>query len=150
VLRHRPTLKCEPTWRPKKAAAVGVATISSTRDGSAARPAVMVTRSCRENSPSSLAISSTWARSTLLRPPLGVSVAAPYELAQLTRLTWGSRAIWEMKPEVHASVSFGCTNRSEGFVPARNVGYEDSVRRAPAIEAMATPPTSPMRRAMAR
>ena len=34
-------------------------------------------------SPSTLAISSTWARSTWSKPPLGVSVAAPYELAQL-------------------------------------------------------------------
>ena len=101
VLRQTPMLKCEPTWRPKKAAAVGVATNSSARDGSAARPSVMVTRSCRAYSPSSLAISSTWARSTLSRPPLGVSVSAPYELAQLTRFTWGRRAICEMKPEVH-------------------------------------------------
>ena len=40
-------------------------------------PAVMVTRSCRAYSPSTLAISSTWARSTLSTPPLGVSVSAP-------------------------------------------------------------------------
>ena len=84
------------------------------------------------------------------RPPLGVSVSAPYELAQLTRFTWGSRAICEMRPEVHDSEVLGCTSRSDGLVPARNVGYEDSVRRAPAIDAMATPPTSPMSRAMAR
>jgi hypothetical protein len=37
------------------------------------------------------------------------------------------------------------TFMSEGFVLARNVGYDDCVSRAPAIEAMATPPTSPMR-----
>jgi hypothetical protein len=34
---------------------------------------------------------------------------------------------------------------SEGFVLARKVGYDDCVNRAPAIEAMATPPTSPTR-----
>ena len=110
----------------------------------------MVTRSCRAYSPSSLAISSTWARSTWFRPPLGVSVSAPYELAQLTRFTWGSRAICAMKPEEHDTEVDGWTSRSEGSVPARNVGYEDSVRRAPAIDAMATPPTSPMRSARAR
>jgi hypothetical protein len=55
-----------------------------------------------------------------------------------------------MKPEVHDTEVLGWTSRSEGLVPARNVGYEDSVRRAPAIEAMATPPTSPIRRARAR
>ena len=69
---------------------------------------------------------------------------------RLIRFTWGSRASWERKPDVHEIVSVGSTSRFDGRVPARNVGYEDSVRRAPAIEAMATPPTSPMRMAMAR
>src|ERR1700733_13620239 len=117
VLRHTPMLKWEPTWRPKKAAAVGEATTSSARDGSAARPSVMVTLSCWAYSPSSLAMSSTWARSTWFTPPLGVSVSAPYELAQLTRFTWGSRAICEMNPEVHDSEVPGCTSRSDGSVP---------------------------------
>jgi hypothetical protein len=86
----------------------------------------------------------------LSRAPLGRSISAPYELAQLTRRTWGSRAICAMKPKVHPTEVLSCTSRSDGLVPPRNGGYEDSVRRAPAIDAMATPPTSPTRRAMAR
>ena len=38
------------------------------------------------------------------------------------------------------------TFMSDGFVLARNVGYDDWVRRAPAIAPMARPPTRPMRR----
>ena len=40
--------------------------------------------------------------------------------------------------------------RSDGLVLARKVGNDDCVRRAPAMDAMATPPTSPMSKTMAR
>jgi hypothetical protein len=39
---------------------------------------------------------------------------------------------------------------SDGLVLARNVGYEDCVRRPAAIDAMAVPPINPMRRTMLR
>ncbi len=77
----------EPTCNPKNAAALGVATNSSGRDGSARRPEVIVTRSWLEYSPSALAMSSTWASRTLLRPPVGVSVPALNESAQATPRT---------------------------------------------------------------
>jgi hypothetical protein len=38
----------------------------------------------------------------------------------------------------------------DGLVLARNVGYDDWVRRADAIEAMTTPPIKPMRRVSMR
>src|SRR5437879_507956 len=42
------------------------------------------------------------------------------------------------------------TLRSEPLVLARNEGYDDCVRRAAAIEAMAMPPTRPTRSTIAR
>jgi hypothetical protein len=45
---------------------------------------------------------------------------------------------------------YAATVRSDGFVEARNVGYEDWVLRAPAIVPIASPPTRPTRTTMAR
>jgi len=47
-------------------------------------------------------------------------------------------------------VAYTDTFMSDGLVLARNVGYEDWVRRAAAIDAMAIPPISPISRTKLR
>src|SRR5437667_7628781 len=84
--------------------------------------------------------------------------AAPLKKARvLTRLTPPRRATSLTKPAEELRLAWllllmtkDDTLRSEALVLARNDGYDDCVRRAPAIEAMAIPPTRPTRSTMAR
>ena len=74
-----------------------------------------------------------------------------------TALTRGKRRRLELVPG-SAPALFGdpgCqlavgTNKVDGLVLARKVGYEDWVRRAAAIEPMARPPSSAIKRTIAR
>jgi hypothetical protein len=79
----------------------------------------------------------------------GMNVGAPIVR---TRFTPGTRAILAVKGAT-APPEFGTytdTDRSDGLVLARKVGYEDWVRRPAATDAMATPPISPTNSTMAR
>src|SRR5438309_7317770 len=84
--------------------------------------------------------------------------AAPSRKARvLTRLTPPRRATSFAKPAETSSLAWllllrpkDDTLRSDALVLARNEGYDDCVRRAPAIEAMAIPPTRPTRSTIAR
>jgi hypothetical protein len=69
-----------------------------------------------------------------------------------TLFTPGRRAISAVNGGT-APPEFGTysdTVMSDGLVLARKVGYEDWVRRPAAIDAMAIPPTNPIRSTMAR
>jgi hypothetical protein len=71
-----------------------------------------------------------------------------------TRFTSGRRASLVatagLKVETPELLAATDTVRSEGFVLARKVGYDDWVRRPAAIDAMAVPPINPVNRTMLR
>jgi hypothetical protein len=82
--------------------------------------------------------------------PSGTTVGAS---ADTTLLTPGTRSIAAfneaagppLEPAVYTAIV-----KTDGLVLARNVGYEDCVRRPAATDAMATPPIDPMRRTTLR
>jgi hypothetical protein len=75
----------------------------------------------------------------------GASIA----LTRLTSLRWAIPLSNEVvaAPEPGAKMD---TVRSDGLVLARKVGYEDWVRRAASIDAIAVPPIKPMSRTTLR
>jgi hypothetical protein len=108
------------------------------------------------NMPSGLA--TNWSRLALEPPRLGVPFGLSGAIAGVNRLatllTSGRRAILYVKAaeydEGASPVLPTATVNCEGSVLARNVGYEDWVRRAAAIEAIATPPSNMTRTATLR
>ncbi len=85
--------------------------------------------------------------------PLGASGARVGVIRLETRRTPGRRAISAVRAGLKANGAPLLLPTEivtvEVLVLAKKVGYEDCVRRAPAIDPMASPPTSPMRSAMA-
>jgi hypothetical protein len=84
---------------------------------------------------------------------------APFEVSGTTVgsrlstcLTSGSRAISAVNeaPALPEPLLYTVMVRSDGLVLARKAGYEDCVRLAAAIDAMAIPPISPIRSTTAR
>ena len=72
-----------------------------------------------------VAASCTCASRTVPSFPRDVRVMALNGTATATPRTWGSRPSWRTNPGEYAGVVNGCTTRPEGFVPARNSGYDE-------------------------
>ena len=90
-----------------------------------------------------------------LGAPFGDNGATFGAAALSTRFTWTRWAIPLVKPDETGLGSLELTAkietfRSDGLVLARNLGYEDCVRRPAAIEPMAMPPIKPMSSTSAR
>ena len=123
--------------------------ISSARPGSANRPWTAVRRSWTESSPSTLPTVVTSFTAPTTGAPFEASATISGPARTLTRFTPGRWAILVVnRVDPNERLEFGenaATVRSDGFVEARNVGYEDWVLRAPAIVPIASPPTRPTR-----